>query len=64
MEVSWWVELVVRPGCPDEFETLTGEIVASAQAESGVVAYRRLIREDRQTGLRAGVSTWFQTHLC
>jgi hypothetical protein len=32
-----------------EFETLTGEMVASAQAESGVLAYRRFISEDRQT---------------
>jgi hypothetical protein len=30
MEVSRWVELVVWPGCLDEFETLTGEMVASA----------------------------------
>ena len=37
MVVSWWVELVVRPGCLDEFETLTSEMVASAQAESARV---------------------------
>jgi len=49
MQVSWWVELVVCPGCLDEFEALTGEMVASTQAESGVLAYQRFISEDRQT---------------
>ena len=43
MQVSWWVELAVRPGCLDGFETLTGEMIASARAESGVFAYQRFI---------------------
>jgi quinol monooxygenase YgiN len=37
MQISWWVELAVRPGCLDEFETLAGEMVASTRAESGVL---------------------------
>jgi quinol monooxygenase YgiN len=49
MPVFWWVELVVRPGCLDEFETLTGEMVASTQAENGVLAYQRFISADQQT---------------
>src|SRR5262249_51660155 len=49
MQISWWVELVVRPGCLDEFETLTGEMVASTRVESGVLAYQRFISEDRRT---------------
>jgi quinol monooxygenase YgiN len=49
VQVSWWVELVVRPDCLDEFETLTGEMVISTQAESGVLGYQRFISEDRQT---------------
>jgi quinol monooxygenase YgiN len=49
MQISWWVELVVRPGCLDEFETLTGEMVISTQGESGVLGYQRFISEDRQT---------------
>jgi quinol monooxygenase YgiN len=49
MPVSWWVELVVRPGCLDEFETLTGEMVTSTQAENGVLASQRFISADRQT---------------
>jgi len=48
MQISWWVELIVRPGCLDEFERLTGEMVASTRAESGVLAYQRFISEDRQ----------------
>jgi quinol monooxygenase YgiN len=49
MQISWWVELEVRPGRLDEFETLTGEMVASTRAEGGVLAYQRFISEDRQT---------------
>jgi len=41
--------LIVRPDCLDEFETLTGEMVASTRAKSGVLAYQRFISEDRQT---------------
>jgi len=49
MQVSWWVELAVGPGCLDAFETLTGEMVAAAHAEAGVLAYQRFISDDRQT---------------
>jgi len=49
MQISWWVELIVRPGCLDEFEMLTGEMVASTQTEAGVLAYQRYISEDRET---------------
>jgi quinol monooxygenase YgiN len=47
--VSWWVELAVRPGCLEDFERLTGEMVAAARAEPGVLAYERFISDDRQT---------------
>jgi quinol monooxygenase YgiN len=49
MQVSWWVELAVRPGCLKEFAKLTGEMVAAAQAENGVLAYQRFISEDGQS---------------
>jgi quinol monooxygenase YgiN len=49
MQVSWWVELSVRPGCLDDFEKLTGEIVAATRAESGVLAYQRFISDDQRT---------------
>ena len=43
MQVSWWVELVVRPDDLDAFEALTCEMVAAARAEQGVLAYQRFI---------------------
>jgi quinol monooxygenase YgiN len=49
VQISWWVELAIRPGCLDAFETLTGEMVAATRGESGVLAYQRFISEDRQT---------------
>jgi len=38
-QVSWRVELAIRPGCLDDFTKLTGEMVSSAQVENGVLAY-------------------------
>jgi len=49
MQVSWWVELVVRPDDLDAFEALTCEMVAAARAEQGVLAYQRFISHDRLT---------------
>ena len=49
MQISWWVELAVRPGCLDAFAALTGEMVASTHAECGVLAYQRFISDDQQT---------------
>jgi quinol monooxygenase YgiN len=40
--------LALRPGCLEDFAKLTGEMVASAQAENGVLAYQRFISEDGQ----------------
>src|SRR5262249_39891407 len=47
--VSLWVELAIKPGRLDEFEKLTGEMVAATRAERGVVAYQRFISGDRRT---------------
>jgi quinol monooxygenase YgiN len=49
MQVAWWVELAVRPGCLEDFEKLTGEMVAATHAERGVLAYQRFISDDHQT---------------
>ena len=49
MQVSWWVELAIRPGRLDDFEKLTGEMVAATRTESGVLSYQRFISDDRQT---------------
>ena len=48
-EICWWVELAVRPGCLDDFEKLTGEMVTAARAESGVLASQRFIMHDQRT---------------
>jgi quinol monooxygenase YgiN len=48
-EVCWWVELAVRPGCLDAFEKLTAEMVTTARAETGVLAYQRFIGHDHRT---------------
>jgi quinol monooxygenase YgiN len=45
-EVSWHVELVVKPGRLEEFRTLTGEMVQFTEREPGVLAYERYISED------------------
>jgi quinol monooxygenase YgiN len=49
MQVSWWVELAVRPDDLDAFEALTGEMVAAARNEQGVLAYQRFVSHDRLT---------------
>ena len=41
--------MAVRPGCLDDFEKLTGEMVNSTRAEREVLAYQRFISDDQQT---------------
>ena len=45
-QVSWWVELAVRPGQLDNFRVLTGEMVESTLGEVGVLSYQRFVSED------------------
>jgi len=49
MQVSWYVELAIRPGCLEAFAKLTEEMVAATRAENGVLSYQRFISDDRQT---------------
>ncbi len=49
MQVSWWVEVAVRPNCLEAFEALTGEMVAATRDEQGVLAYQRFIGDDQRT---------------
>jgi quinol monooxygenase YgiN len=44
-QVSWWVELAVKPGQLDNFRVLTGEMVESTRRESGVLSYERFVTE-------------------
>ena len=45
-EISWRVELAIRPGMLTAFEILTGEMVESARNERGVLSFQRFISED------------------
>ena len=46
MEIAWRVELVVKPSQFDNFRTLTGEMVAIARNERGVLSYQRFVSND------------------
>jgi quinol monooxygenase YgiN len=48
-EVSWLVELRVRPGQLGNFLTLTSEMVAVTRREPGVLSYQRFVSEDGTT---------------
>jgi quinol monooxygenase YgiN len=45
-QVSWRVELAVKPGQLDNFRVLTGEMVESTRGEVGVLSYQRFVSED------------------
>ena len=45
-EVSWLVELVIKPGQLDRFRALMGEMVASSRREVGVLSHERFVSED------------------
>lgn len=45
-QVSWHVELAVRPGRLDNFRALTSEMVESAQSENGVLSYERFVSDN------------------
>ncbi len=45
-QVSWRVELAVKPGQLNNFRTLTNEMVQSTRRESGVLSYERFVSED------------------
>lgn len=45
-EVSWLVELVIKPGQLDSFRALTGEMVESSRRDAGVLGYERFVSKD------------------
>ena len=45
-EVSWQVELTVKPGRLDDFRALTHEMVEYTKGEDGVLVYERFISQD------------------
>jgi quinol monooxygenase YgiN len=46
--IAWYVELAVKPGKLADFKQLTGEMVAMAHTEAGVLAYQRFCSDDNQ----------------
>jgi quinol monooxygenase YgiN len=45
-QISWHVELAVKPGQIENFQALTGEMVDSAREEPGVLNYERFVSDD------------------
>jgi quinol monooxygenase YgiN len=45
-EISWRVELRVKPSQLGNFQTLTSEMVAVTRHEPGVLSYQRFVSED------------------
>jgi len=45
-QISWYVELAVKPSQLDNFEALTGEMVEATRRERGVLAYQRFVSAD------------------
>jgi quinol monooxygenase YgiN len=48
-EISWHVELSVKPGQLGAFRTLTGEMVVATRRERGVLSYQRFVTDDATT---------------
>ena len=48
-DISWHVELAVKPGELDHFRALTRDMVAFAKGESGILVYERFVSEDGNT---------------
>jgi len=47
-QVSWQVELAIKPGALDDFRARTAEMVESAQCAPGVLSYERFVCADGQ----------------
>ena len=45
-EISWHVELMVKPGELDNLRALTKEMMETTKGESGVLIYERFVSED------------------
>jgi quinol monooxygenase YgiN len=48
-QVSWWLEVAVKPGQLDELKPLLAEMVESTKAEPGAIIYEWSISEDGST---------------
>jgi quinol monooxygenase YgiN len=45
-QISWYVELALKPGEIENFWTLTAEMVRSTRDERGVLHYERFVSDD------------------
>ncbi len=45
-QISWCVELAIKPGRLESFKELTGEMVGSTRSERGVLTYHRFVSDD------------------
>ena len=45
-EISWHVELAIRPEQFDQFRSLTNEMIESTKLEHGVLVYERFFDEE------------------
>lgn len=50
-EVSWLIELLIRPGKLDEFRILTSQMTRNAKTESGIQIYERFIDKKAWQGI-------------
>jgi len=57
-EVSWLVELTVKPGELDNLRALMAEMVASTRDEAGTIAYQWYVSSDGST---VHVYEWYAT---
>src|SRR5262249_2575341 len=48
-QISWYVELSIKPSQLENFRALTGEMVESTRREAGVLGYQRFASEDGKT---------------
>ena len=48
-QISWHVELEIRPGQMDAFRALTREMVESTESERGALIYERFLGDDNQS---------------
>jgi quinol monooxygenase YgiN len=47
-QISWYVELAIKPGQLVNFRVLTGEMVRVTRREAGVLAYQRFVSSDNK----------------
>jgi len=48
-QISWHVELAIKPGRLESFRALTGDMVEAARHELGILSYQRFVSGDGKT---------------